>query len=73
MSTSGSPRALGDLRERSREQLANIRPDEYSIKTWITTARVAFEHAEQHWLEGSRNNDHRKVEDAYLEFKKAAG
>jgi len=73
MSTPRSPRTLGDLRDSSREQLANIEPDEYSIRTWVSTARVAFEAAERHWAEGQRNNNQVRVEEAYLDFKRAAG
>ncbi|GAA5999533.1 hypothetical protein JCM5350_000049 [Sporobolomyces pararoseus] len=73
MATSRSPRTLGDLREQSKEQLANIKADEYSIKTWISTARVAFENAARFWQDGSRENRPDKVEEAFLEFKKAGG
>ncbi|GAA5836061.1 hypothetical protein JCM3766R1_001955 [Sporobolomyces carnicolor] len=73
MSTPEGPRQLGDLREYAREQLANIKPDEYSIRTWIHTAKVAFEAADRHWLEGSRSNKEQKVENAFLDFKRAAG
>ncbi|GAA5928653.1 uncharacterized protein JCM15063_003931 [Sporobolomyces koalae] len=73
MSSQRPPRSLSELRESSREQLANISPDEYSIRTWISTAKVAFETAERHWREGSHEGRHDKVEEAYLDFKKAAG
>ncbi|GAA5972279.1 hypothetical protein JCM3765_003214 [Sporobolomyces pararoseus] len=73
MSTSRSPLTMGDLREQSKEQLANIKADEYSIKTWISTAQVAFEKAARLWQDGSRTNRQDKVQEAFLEFKKAAG
>ncbi|GAA6060086.1 hypothetical protein JCM10212_003047 [Sporobolomyces blumeae] len=73
MATPRSPRSLAELREQGREQFANFKPDEYSVRTWIHTARVAFETAERHWTEGNRDNNQAQVEEAFLDFKRAAG
>ncbi|GAA5886983.1 hypothetical protein JCM5296_005214 [Sporobolomyces johnsonii] len=67
------PTSLSELRQQSRESLANITPDEYSIRTWVHTARVAFEAAERHWQEGRKANRPEKVEEAFMDFKRAAG
>ena len=64
---------LDELRRQSQAKLANFRPNEYSIRSWINTARVAFETAERHWTQGKADNDVRKVEEAFLEYKRAAG
>lgn len=67
------PTPLAELRRRSHDTLANLRPSEYSIRAWSSTARVAFETAERCWREGQRTKDPRKVEEAFLEYKRAAG
>ncbi|GEM07441.1 ubiquitin carboxyl-terminal hydrolase 8 [Rhodotorula toruloides] len=67
------PTPLAELRQKSQETLANVRPSEYSIRVWSNTARVAFETADRCWREGRRDEDPRKVEEAYLEFKRAGG
>uniref|UniRef100_A0A0K3C8C0 ubiquitinyl hydrolase 1 n=1 Tax=Rhodotorula toruloides TaxID=5286 RepID=A0A0K3C8C0_RHOTO len=67
------PTPLAELRRRSHDTLANLRPSEYSIRAWSNTARVAFETAERCWREGQRTQDPRKVEEAFLEYKRAAG
>lgn len=69
---SGTTR-LDELRRQSQAKLANFRPSEYSLRSWITTARVAFETAERHWKQGRTDNDVRRVEEAFLEYKRAAG
>ncbi|TKA54332.1 hypothetical protein B0A53_03426 [Rhodotorula sp. CCFEE 5036] len=64
---------LDELRRQSQAKLAHFQPNEYSIRSWINTARVAFETAERHWTQGKADNDVRKVEEAFLEYKRAAG
>ncbi|GAA5980606.1 hypothetical protein JCM11641_006697 [Rhodosporidiobolus odoratus] len=68
-----SPTPLDELRRQSQESLANLRPSEYSIRTWINIARVAFESADRAWKAGRSNADGHKVAEAFLEYKKAAG
>ncbi|BGP15879.1 hypothetical protein JCM10213_003692 [Rhodosporidiobolus nylandii] len=73
---SASPRpppSLEQLRTRGNSALADFRPHEYSIRTWVNHARVAFDKADRDWRDGRHTGDPQKVEDAYLEFKKAAG
>ncbi|GAA5921319.1 hypothetical protein JCM6882_006109, partial [Rhodosporidiobolus microsporus] len=67
------PAPLAELRSKAQETLSSLRPDEYSLRTWINTARVAFEAGERAWNDGRATGDGRKVEEAFLEYKKAAG
>ncbi|GAA6027385.1 hypothetical protein JCM8097_007816 [Rhodosporidiobolus ruineniae] len=67
------PPTVEALRRKSEAALANFRPDEYSIRSWANTARVAFETAARCWAEGRQSGDRRKVEEAFLEYRKAAG
>ncbi|GAA5843592.1 hypothetical protein JCM11251_007125 [Rhodosporidiobolus azoricus] len=70
---SRQPTPLAELRSKAQETLTNLRPDEYSLRTWINTARVAFESAERAWKDVRATGDGRKAEAAFLEYKKAAG
>lgn len=69
----GASSRLDELRQQSQAKLANFSPREYSLRSWINTARVAFETADRHWKQGRLDQDVRRVEEAFLEYKRAAG
>ncbi|GAA5873839.1 hypothetical protein JCM8547_008617 [Rhodosporidiobolus lusitaniae] len=67
------PVPLDQLRQRSQELLSALDPNDYSIRIWINSARKSFETADACWREGRATNDGRKVEEAFLQYKSAAG
>jgi hypothetical protein len=71
--SSRQPILLPQLRIKSQESNSAVRSDEFSLRSWSGIARNAFKDAAALWSDGRVKGDERKVEQAYLEYKKAAG
>ncbi|BGP39848.1 ubiquitin-specific protease doa4 [Rhodotorula kratochvilovae] len=73
VSSQRPPPSLDELRARSHDTLAHLRPTDFAVRAWSRAAQTAFDHADKAWREGRANNDHAKVAEAFLEYKRAAG
>ncbi|GAA5997929.1 uncharacterized protein JCM10292_006915 [Rhodotorula paludigena] len=65
--------SLDELRQRSQDELASLRADEYGIRNWTRAAQSHFSSAEKAWAVGRSTNDAHKMAEAFLEFRRAAG
>ncbi|GAA6049617.1 hypothetical protein JCM3770_005037 [Rhodotorula araucariae] len=67
------PPSLDELRARSHDALAHLRPTDFAVRAWSRAAQTAFDHADKAWREGRATNDPVKVAEAFLDYKRAAG